>query len=458
MNVRIHGWIAAVALVAGVSAAQASTPYADGQVIVRLKPGIQSQSLNKKRLASLVREVQPLVPELNLYLVKLRSKTRVMSAVEQLSLDESVQYAQPDHLVTERKADVTPNDPEFGRQWSMFNSNNRADISAPLAWRLGTGGRDTDGHELVVAVVDGGMDLNHPDLLANLWVNAGEVAGNGIDDDGNGYVDDINGWNAFQNNAAIPGSSHGTHVAGIIGARGDNGAGVTGVNWNVKIMAVAGSSGTTSVIATAYGYVMKQKQLWLDSKGAKGANVVATNSSFGVDYANCASGSYPVWNDLYNAMGQVGILSAAATANANIDVDVRGDVPTACESPYIVAVTNTNNQDLRYGQAAYGKKHVDLGAPGTAIVSTIPNNNYGPMTGTSMATPHVAGAIAFLHSVGNSEFSSLKRASPADAALALKEVLLQTVDPLPALKGITVTGGRLNLNRAAESMSTYTRE
>ncbi len=458
MNVRIHGWIAALALVAGITAAQASTPFVDGQIIVKLKPGTQMQVMRQKRLASLVREVLPLVPELDLYLVKLRSKARVETAVEQFAFDESVLFAQPDHLVTERnRADVLPNDPSFTEQWSMFNKSNRADISAPMAWRLGTGGRDNDGNEIVVAVVDGGADIRHPDLAENIWVNRGEIPGNGIDDDANGYIDDVHGWNAFNSNGTVPAASHGTHVTGIIGARGNNGTGVAGVNWNVKVMEVAGSSGSTSVISIAYGYVLKQKRLWLETNGAKGANIVATNSSFGVDYANCASGTFPVWNDLYNAMGQAGILSAAATANADIDVDVRGDVPTACDSPYIVAVTNTTDQDLRNPYAAYGKKNVDLGAPGTAIFSTTPNSGYQRMTGTSMSTPHIAGAVAFLHSVASPAFAALKRSSPGDAALAIKATLMDTVDVIPALVGITVTGGRLNLNRAAEAMSTYSR-
>jgi subtilisin family serine protease len=456
MKVRIQGWIAAFALVAGFSA-QAATPFVDGQVIVKLKPGTQLQVMKQKRLASFIREVEPLVPELNLYLVKLRAKTRVMDAVSVFVADDSVVYAQPDHVVTLRSADVLPNDPSFDKQWSMFNSSNRADISAPLAWRLGTGGRDADGNEIVVAVVDAGADMTHPDLAQNIWVNTGEIAGNGIDDDGNGYVDDVNGWNGYGNNGTIPRSSHGTHVSGIVGARGDNSLGVAGVNWNVKIMQVGGSSGSTSVISSAYGYVLKQKKLWLETQGVKGANVVATNSSFGVDYARCDSGSYPVWNDLYNAMGEVGILSAAATANQNIDVDVRGDVPTSCNSPYIVAVTNTDNRDQRNRYAAYGKVNVDLGAPGTDVYSTTPNASYQNMTGTSMATPHVAGAIAFLHSVANRSFNDQRRSSPAEAALALKDVLLQTVDLVPSLQGSTVTGGRLNLNRAAEAMTTYSR-
>jgi subtilisin family serine protease len=195
--------------------------------------------------------------------------------------------------------------------------------------------------------------------------------------------------------------------------RGGNDASqVTGINWNVKLMAVAASSSSTSVISTGYGYVLAQKTLWLQSGGTQGANVVSTNSSFGVDLANCSSGSYPVWNDLYNAMGGVGILSAGATANANYNVDTQGDVPTSCSSPWLVTVTNTTRTDTRNSSCGYGATTIDLGAPGTNVLSTYTGNSTSTLTGTSMATPHVAGAIAFLHSVAGPGFTAAYNCGP----------------------------------------------
>src|SRR5690606_25953748 len=194
---------------------------------------------------------------------------------------------------------TTPNDPSFNQQWALHNTGQSggtvdADIDAPEAWDITTGGITATGDSIVVAVVDGGFYLNHPDLKPNLFKNRQEIPNNGVDDDGNGYIDDFDGWNAYNNNGNLSsGDNHGTHVAGIIGAKGNNNAGVSGVNWNVKIMPIRGSSGTTSVVVAAYGYAAKMRKLYNQTNGAKGAFVVATNASFGVDFGNAAS--YHVW-------------------------------------------------------------------------------------------------------------------------------------------------------------------
>jgi len=348
-----------------------------------------------------------------------------------------------------RLRSVTPNDPAWAQQWGPKK------IGAPDAWKLSTGGETANRDEIVVAVVDNGTDLNHEDLKDNLWVNSGEIPGNGIDDDGNGYVDDVFGWNGYANNGNVPSGTHGTHVAGIIGASGDNGKHVAGVNWNVKLMSVAASSGDTAVVMRGYNYVLEQKKAWLTSGGTKGANVVATNSSFGIDGARCSDPQYKIWNDVYEAMGEVGILSAAATANMAWDIDRTGDVPTSCESDFIIAVTNSTSDDRLYSQAGWGKTTIDLAAPGTNVFSTVPFNRASNMTGTSMATPHVAGAVALLHSVASQNFAELARTQPGKAARELKKIMLQNVDVLPDFKDKTVTGGRLNVGKAAQKISRF---
>lgn len=384
--------------------------------------------------------------------------------LQMLREDSNVNWAQLDHEVSLRSDqstnEVTPDDTDFSKQWSL-KSTEAADIRATVAWNLGQGGKTIAGDDIVVAVVDQGVDATHNSLKENIWVNTDEIPGNKIDDDNNGYVDDVNGWDAVIDQGKIAAETHATHVAGIIGARGNDASQIAGVNWTTKILSVRvlgyGDKSLTSTILDGYGYVIKQKKEWLATGGAQGANVVATNSSFGVDYAKCASGEYPAWNEIYNAMGEVGILSAAATANIGIDVDVRGDVPTTCESEFIVSVTNTMADGKKSNNAAWGLKHIDLGAPGTAILSTVPGQGLKSLSGTSMATPHVAGAIGFLHSVASNDFIALYKENPAQAALALKKMMLESVTPQADLSGKTVTGGRLNLATSGQLVSQFTK-
>ncbi len=419
-----------------------STAHA-AEVVVKL------QNPNAKsllRAGFVIKEA--LVPSLGIYLLSDEQKSVAASLAAAREL-EGVDGVMANKKMSLRSIQRAPNDAAWAQQWGPVK------IGAPAAWDIGTGGQNTDRDDIVVAVVDNGTDINHEDLKGNLWVNSGEIAGNNKDDDNNGYVDDVNGWNGYNSNGTIPAGMHGTHVSGIVGADGNNSKHIAGVNWDVKIMPVAASSGDTAVVLRGYNYVLEQKKAWLSSNGRRGANVVATNSSFGVDAADCSEAEYKVWNDVYEAMGQAGILSAAATANQAWDIDSVGDVPTSCVSNYIIAVTNTTRDDKIYRQAGWGKIHVDLGAPGTDVYSTVPGNQARNLTGTSMATPHVAGAVAFLHSVASASFTALAKAQPAKAAAELKKIMLNTVDPLADLNNKTVSGGRLNLAKAAQAISRY---
>jgi subtilisin family serine protease len=419
-------------------------------MIVKLKPGFKTQTFSFMG----VNKLKPLVPELGLYTVdipNIEGKSKiVVTALKKLN---GILYAQQDHKVTQRSI---PNDKSFTQQWDMLLDGLNFGVDASTAWnRFGVGGVDAAGNDIVVAVVDGGVDVKHEDLAQNIWINKGEIPANGIDDDNNGYIDDVYGWNAYNDTGAVASDRHGTHVAGTIGALGNNALHGAGVNWNVKLMTVNGSSSTTAVILKAYGYVLKQKQLWLATGGKLGANIVATNSSFGVDYGDCKSGSFPAWNDIYNEMGKAGILSAIATANMGIDIDKEGDVPTGCDSEYIIAVTNTDKNGVLNPQAGYGTTMIDIAAPGTDIYSTLPGNRWGSLTGTSMSTPHVAGAVAYMHSAADKAFNDSYLKDPGTAALTLKSILLKTVTPITDLHDKTVSGGILNVNNAAAAISIY---
>ncbi len=410
-----------------------------GQFVVKLHKYKNIETLEDNGFSI----IKPVIPSLGIYLVEAPMGVESIQSLKSFSGIESATYEEE---VSLRKA-KTPNDSNFSEQWSMAAQENGADINVGDVWKKSTGSQ-----EFVVAVVDEGVDVSHADLKQNMWTNTAEIPGNGIDDDNNGYVDDVHGWNAYQSNGDLIASRHGTHVAGIAGARGDNGRDVAGVNWNVKVMGVGASSSTTSVVLEGYGYVLAQKQLWLDSNGSKGANVVVTNSSFGVDRARCENGDYRLWNEVYTAMGEVGILSAAATINDQVNIDQMGDVPTGCSSPYLVTVTNTTIDNEKYQYAGYGAVGIDLGAPGTDILSTLPGDRTGSLTGTSMATPHVAGTVALLYAAVDG-LAAAAKANPGATALRVKQALLDGSEKLPSLMGKTVSGGKLNVQGAYQILS-----
>ncbi len=378
------------------------------------------------------------------------SETEMLNSIRR---DSKVQAAQFNHFVKLRS--TIPDDASFDSQWQYINTGQSggtigADIDMDLAWDVATGGITADGDTIVVCVIDDGVNLSHPDMVANLWKNHGEIEDNGIDDDGNGFVDDYHGWDTGSDSDAVgDGGGHGTPVAGIVGAVGNNGIGVAGVNWDVKLMIVQGGTGIESEVLEAYSYPLVARKAYNETNGAEGAFVVSTNASWGIDQGQPANA--PLWCSFYDSLGVHGILNCGATANANFNIDVVGDLPTACPSEYMIAVTNMNDNDVKVTGAGYGATAIDLGAFGQGTYTTT-INNYGGFGGTSGATPHVTGSIALLYSAPCPTLISIAKNNPSSAAEMVRDFILEGVDPNTSLDGITVTGGRLNVATAINEL------
>ena len=316
-------------------------------------------------------------------------------------------------------------DPSLAAQWALDNVGQAggridADIDAVEAWQVTTGSRN-----VVVAIVDSGIDFNHPDLAANIWTNPREIAGNGRDDDGNGYVDDVHGWD-FVDNDNLPqdGFWHGTHVAGIIGAVGNNGIGVSGVSQQVSILPLRFQNnsglGYTGAAVSALNYVTQLK--------LAGVPIVATNISWGGGTSTSLS-----LQTALQAQANAGITVVVASGNNGGDNDAVPRYPSSYAFSNIIAVAGSDTSDNLLGFSNYGATSVDLAAPGAGILSTVPGGGYAAISGTSMAAPHVTGPVALLASV-----------RPNASVAQIRSAILGSVDAVPALAGKVATGGRLN--------------
>lgn len=328
-----------------------------------------------------------------------------------------------------------PNDPEFNQQWDMDL------IQAADVWGITEGGLTAQGDTIVVAIMDSGFEPSHPDLAANIWHNHAEIPGDGIDNDNNGYIDDDMGWDYFSDTPNIAPGAHGLSATGIIGAVGNNGVGVTGLNWHVKVMQFSFSA--VPDLIRAYEYVIDQRARYNESNGAEGAFVVATNASFGQARVFCDQ--QPAWAAMYDLMGEVGILTGGGADNSPYDVEILGDMPTTCTTDYLIMTCNVNSDDNLAQGSAFGNVSVDIGSPGDGTITIRPQGTYGVYGGNSAAAPHVTGAIALMYSLPCEGIAAEALDNPATTALLIRQAILEGVDPNESLAGKTVTGGRLNV-------------
>ena len=372
------------------------------------------------------------------------------AAIAWFSRQPGVQFAEPNYLL---QPTAVANDPYYtggNRQWDMYGADSAGQVSqvgttnayginAKAAWNEGY----TGSKSIYVGIVDTGVQVTHPDLVNNVWINPYDPA-DGIDNDGNGYVDDTNGWDFMNNDNTVydgSGDSHGTHVAGVIGGQGGNGVGVAGVNWNVSMITakfMTGTGGTTADAVKALDYLT-------DLKLRHGIDIVATNNSW-------AGGVYSEsLNAAINRSAKADILFVTAAGNDGANLATKASFPAAYSSlqntsispaagyDNVITVTAINQTGGLSNFANYGVNTVDLAAPGTDIYSTYPINGYLPLSGTSMAAPHVTGAIALYASK-----------YPNAKAVDIENALLTTATPTTSLAGMTVTGGRLDVYKALQ--------
>ncbi|MEW6279211.1 MAG: S8 family serine peptidase [Candidatus Eremiobacterota bacterium] len=405
--------------------------HVEGEVIVKLKPGQTGFDDFAEEYGGSLLHKFDIPREIyqnfggDLLHIKLPAGMTAAEGIALMSRDARVAYAATNDVLhhTGRAEPVLPNDLD-PRLWGLNNTGQDggkadADIDAPEAWGITTG---TRAGGPVIAVIDTGVDYNHDDLKNNIWTNAGEVPGDGVDNDGNGVVDDVHGYNAINGSGnPMDDHYHGTHCAGTIAGEGNNGQGVTGVMWQGQIMPVkflsSSGSGTLADAVKAILYA-----------GRNGARI--TSNSWGGGGYNQA---------LYDALKNTPQLHIFAAGNSSSNNDSRPAYPASYDLPNIVAVAASDRNDAMASFSNYGARTVDLAAPGKDVYSTSPNNGYRNLSGTSMATPHVSGVAGLIAS-----------AYPGATNEQIKARLINSVDKVAAFQGRMVSGGRLNAARALE--------
>lgn len=430
-----------VSSVASAKTKKQMTPeFVPGEIVVRVRDGgtgVRLQSVMTNRLmqrfgANAIVQIREAQTDAQLATLKLAPNVDVQQAIQTLSESADVEFAEPNYIYR-KFDDGTPDDPEFSKLWGLSNTgqadssgqkgNPGSDINVLPLWKEGIRGS----HSVTVAVIDTGVDWTHPDLKDNLYTNTAEIAGNGKDDDGNGFVDDVHGWN-FVNNTANSSDDHdhGTHSAGTIGGTGNNAQGVVGVNWNVKILPIkflsASGGGTLAAAVESINYARLMK---VD---------IMSNSWGGGGFSQALEKSIKDARD-------AGILFVAAAGNETNDNDANPTYPATYNVDNVVSVAALDNRDQLASFSNWGAKKVHVGAPGVRILSTTKGGRYNTFSGTSMATPHVAGIAALMLANNNTlTYSDIKSA------------LIETSVPVQGLRRKTLARGRVSAYNAVKGI------
>ena len=404
-------------ITSSASKSTSSTNYKKTELFVKFKYSSKSsykkisQAINRQIGATVIKEYNEVK---GLQLVKIPANISLKNAILKYKKNSNVIYAEPNYAYA---ANSIPDDTYYDYQWGL------SQINASSAWNITTGSRN-----VIIAVIDSGIDLTHTDLKANIWINPGEIPGNGIDDDHNGYIDDIYGWNFIKNNSNVTDDDgHGTHVAGIIAGDGNNSKGITGIMWSATIMPLkfldSKGNGYVDDAVSAIRYAIKM-----------GASIISCSWG-GEEYSQALK-------DVIDTSSAL-VVCAAGNGDSGTNDDVSPIYPACFTSKNIISVAATDENDELASFSDYGLNSVDVAAPGTSIFSTLPGSHYGYMQGTSMAVPYVTGLAGLIKSI-----------RPDLTALQIKYTILNNVDYISSLAGKVLTGGRINVLKALTNIIT----
>ena len=434
---------------------QSSISTLSTKVLVRLNPKVniskfhQSYSANARDKYQ-IKTWRKVSAIFNIYAIESTNNQQLIKLLKQDKAVLKIAYDMP-----LRYRNTEPNDMSFDEQWNMKN------IRADLVWSETTGGQTADGKKIVIGVLEKGIDPRHEDLVDNIWVNQAEIPNNNKDDDDNGYIDDYGGLNLADltdnhtpNDKQGNRTAHGTQVAGVIGAKGNNEIGVAGINWDIDLLLFSKVDFISQVIE-AHEYAYNLRKQFNETNGTKGAFIIAMNHSFGFSGRPEESNMGEELCEMIDLMGNVGILTVAATYNQDIDVEEIGDLIPSCSSDFVIGITSSNERNERAKNSGYGNISIDLAAPGERIYTLNLENGYGLVSGTSMATPLVTGTIGLLYSLPCDKLAEDAITNPATTAKFIKAVILNSTRPMVNDNARTVTGGILDAFGAMEGVQLY---